>query len=133
MKLQYATGHPYRGAGVYRTPPIPTPKTAVSDRTVRRDPPPRMHAVSPLQAGSIRRPRQSTCEATRDAGTTSSTVADRVALHLAHVLLEWSSRSRTAGQAMSAEEWHARSQRSAERAERERNWERALFLSRGRC
>lgn len=103
MKLQYAAGPQYPGAGVYRTPPIPTPRIAVSDRTVRRDPPPRMRAVSPLQAGSIHRSRPRACEVTRDA-----TVNDRVALRLAHALL-------------------------AERIERERGWERALFLSRGRC
>lgn len=133
MKLQYAAGHHYRGVGVYRTPPIPTPRTSVSDGAVRRDPPPRMRAVSALQAGSIRRPGQRACDVTRDANVRTSTVGDSFALHLAHALLDWSGRSHNAAQAMSAEEWQSRSRRFTERAERERSWERALFLSRGRC
>jgi hypothetical protein len=55
-------------------------------------------------------------------------LADRVALHLGLALITWSRRPRTAA-SNSSDALRARRQAAIARAKREREWQRALYLS----
>jgi hypothetical protein len=60
------------------------------------------------------------------------TLPDRVALHLGLALIVWSRRPHPPVERQLSSDLHARNERARERAERERKWELATYLSQAR-